>query len=141
LAKLLVASVAGALVMSLLAYAGSGRLGNFGDVGVDQGALLVGVFFWFAVVGGVTVVMTGGIRRRPRRTKPKRRPAAAAEEPADFAGLFGEPADLPPDDGLGAEEPADVEPAPDQDVLVDKDDDVPPADGPEPKAAERDSDD
>lgn len=37
MAKLLVASVAGALVMSLLAYGGSGRLGNFGDVGVDQG--------------------------------------------------------------------------------------------------------
>ena len=26
----------------------SGRLGNFGEVGVDQCALLVGVFFWFA---------------------------------------------------------------------------------------------
>lgn len=37
MAKLLVASVTGALVMSLLAYGGSGRLGNFGHVGVDQG--------------------------------------------------------------------------------------------------------
>jgi hypothetical protein len=64
LAKLLVAAIAGALVMSLLAYAGSGRLGNFGDVGVDQDALVVGVFFWFAVVGWVTVAMAGGIRRR-----------------------------------------------------------------------------
>jgi Family of unknown function (DUF6350) len=73
MAKLLVASVLGALAMSLLAYGGSGRLGNFGAVGVDQGALFVGVFFWFAVVGGVTVVMAGGIRRRPRR--PKRVPA------------------------------------------------------------------
>jgi hypothetical protein len=91
-AKLVVASVAGALVMSLLAYGGSGRLGNFGDVGVDQGALLVGVFFWFAVVGWMTVVMAGGIRpirlKRPRRPKP----APAADEPADFAGLFDEPA-------------------------------------------------
>jgi hypothetical protein len=86
MAKLLVASVAGALVMSLLAYGGSGRLGNFGDVGVDQGALLVGVFLWFAVVGWMTVVMAGGIRRRPRRPKP----APAADEPADFAGLFDE---------------------------------------------------
>jgi Family of unknown function (DUF6350) len=91
MAKLLVASVAGALVVSLLAYGGSGRLGNFGDVGVDQGALLVGVFFWFAVVGWMTVVMAGGIRRRPRR--PKRGPAA--DEPADFAGLFDELADEP----------------------------------------------
>jgi hypothetical protein len=92
MAKLVVASVAGALVMSLLAYGGSGRLGNFGDVGVDQGTLLVGVFFWFAVVGWMTVVMAGGIRpirlKRPRRPKP----APAADEPADFAGLFDEPA-------------------------------------------------
>lgn len=139
LAKLLLASVAGALAMSLLAYAGSGRLGNFGDVGIDQGALLVGVFFWFAVVGGITVMMTGGIRRRPRRTKPKTAAAAAAEEPADFSGLFEEPEDLPPDDELSGEEPADAEPAPD--VLVNGDDDAPPADEPERKAAERDLDD
>ena len=85
LAKLLVAAVAGALAMSLLAYAGSGRLGNFGLVGVDQGALMIGAFFWFAVVGWVTVVMTGGIRRRPRRRKPAPVPvpAAPAEEYAD----------------------------------------------------------
>lgn len=139
LAKLLVASVAGALAMSLLAYAGSGRLGNFGAVGVDQGALLVGVFFWFAVVGGITVVMTGGIRRRPRRAKPKPAPAAAAQEPADFGGLFEEPKDLPPDDEFEGEELADVEPAPDEPVCHDHD--VPAADEPEPEATERDSDD
>jgi hypothetical protein len=94
LAKLLVAAVAGALVMSLLAYGGSGRLGNFGHVGVDQGTLLGGVFFWFAVVGLITVVMAGGIRptrlQRPRRPKPAAAPAA--DEPADFGGLFDEPA-------------------------------------------------
>jgi hypothetical protein len=100
MAKLLVAAVAGALVMSLLGYAGSGQLGNFGHVGVDQGALLVGVFFWFAVVGAVTVVMTGGIRRRPRRIKSKPADAAVAEEPADFAGVFDEA-----DDRLAGEEP------------------------------------
>jgi len=79
LAKLLVAAAAGALAMSLLAYAGSGRLGNFGHVGVDQGALIIGVFFWFAVVGWVTVVMAGGIRRRPRRRKPEREPEPEPE--------------------------------------------------------------
>jgi hypothetical protein len=97
LAKLLVASVAGALAMSLLAYGGSGRLGNFGQVGVDQGALLIGAFFWFAVVGWVTVVMAGGILpirlRRPRRPKPA--PAPAAEDPADFAVHFDERDDGP----------------------------------------------
>jgi hypothetical protein len=107
LAKLLVATVAGALVMSLLAYAGSGRLGNFGHVGVDQGALVIGVFFWFAVVGWVTVVMTGGIRRRPRRRKPAPVPVPAAppdepepaEEPADFAGVFADSDELADDAG------------------------------------------
>ena len=75
----------------MLAYAGSGRLGNFGHVGVDQGALVVGVFFWFAVVGWVTVVMTGGIRRRPRRRKP-----APAPPPDEFDGPT-EPADADAD--------------------------------------------
>jgi len=79
IAKLLFAAAAGAATMSLLAYGGSGRLGNFGDVGVDQGALAVGVFFWFAVIGWVTVVMTGGILRRARRpkTQPDSVPASA----------------------------------------------------------------
>jgi Family of unknown function (DUF6350) len=112
MAKLLVASVAGALAMSLLAYGGSGRLGNFGDVGVDQGALLIGVFFWFAVVGWITVVMTGGIRPI-RLRRPRRREASAAAEPADFAELFEEPEDEPVRDAA-EEDPAvseDDEPA------------------------------
>jgi hypothetical protein len=117
LAKLLVAAVAGALAMSLLAYAGSGRLGNFGHVGVDQGALVIGVFFWFAVVGWVTVVMTGGIRRRPRRRKPAPVPAAPpdepepAEGPADFAGVFAD-SDEPAYDAGGDDEARDPEAPP-----------------------------
>lgn len=125
LAKLLVAAVVGALVMSLLAFGGSGRLGNFGDVGVDQGALWVGTFFWFAVVGWVTVVMTGGIRpikfRRPRRPQQKRAPAPAAEEPKDFADVFTEPEPEPAggDDLLLDDEEAFMfaEPTPDEPLL------------------------
>lgn len=98
-AKLLVAAVTGALVMSLLAYAGSGQLGNFGHVGVDQGALLVGVFFWFTVVGGVTVVMSGGVRRRPRRLKARPAAVEAVEEPADLPGVFDD--DRPGEDAAG----------------------------------------
>ncbi|OBJ05701.1 hypothetical protein A5625_19145 [Mycobacterium sp. 1465703.0] len=113
MAKLLVAAVVGALVMSLVGYAGSGQLGNFGHVGVDQGALLVGVFFWFAVVGGITVVMTGGIRRRPRRAKSKPAPAAAAAEPADFGGGFDEAQDRLPADEPLEEELFDGDSAPD----------------------------
>jgi len=130
-AKLLVASVIGALVMSLLALGGSGRLGNFGDVGVDQGALVVGVFFWFTVVGWITVVMAGGVRRRPRRAKPAPAPAepapveadepdeaapAEADEPVDFAGLLVEPeeaaAESAEGDGVAFEEAADTDALP-----------------------------
>lgn len=98
LAKLLVASVAGALAMSLLAFAGSGRLGNFGQVGVDQGALMIGVFFWFALVGSITVMMAGGIRpirlRKPRRRNPapELEPVEEPDEPAEVApDEVGEP--------------------------------------------------
>jgi hypothetical protein len=130
LAKLLVAAIAGALVMSLLAYAGSGRLGNFGDVGVDQGALVVGVFFWFAVVGWVTVVMAGGIRRRPKRRKTAPAPPAVEydAEPTlltddelarDFAEDFRE-GDVPGEDDGGTrsegseDSPDDAAPTPEE---------------------------
>jgi hypothetical protein len=115
MAKLLVASVAGALVMSLLAYGGSGRLGNFGDVGVDQGALVVGVFFWFTLVGWITVVMAGGIRRRPRRPKPAPAtpavgvPAACggdyADEPTELAGHLAESDNGVPGDSVDHDAP------------------------------------
>jgi Family of unknown function (DUF6350) len=98
MAKLLVAAIAGALTMSLLAYGGSGRLGNFGDVGVDQGALVIGVFFWFAVVGGLTVMMAGGIRRRPRRPKP----VAPPVEEVEFADATHEATD---ENASAADEP------------------------------------
>ena len=92
MAKLVVASVGGALAMALLGYAGGGRLGNFGDVGVDKGALLLGVLFWFMVVGGATVLIAGGIQRRPRRLERRPKPPAEpdSDEPADFAALFDE---------------------------------------------------
>lgn len=138
MAKLMVASVAGALAMSLVAYGGSGRLGNFGDVGVDQGALVVGVFFWFAVVGGATVVMAGGIRRRPRRPR-RPEPAPVADEPADFADVFDEPeADErdvgePEGDQPEAAEP-DAEAPPDTEPDVDEPPPSAPGEaGPDPK--------
>jgi hypothetical protein len=112
-AKLLVAAILGALAMAVLAYGGSGRLGNFGHVGVDEGTLAAGVFFWFAVVGWITVAMTGGIRRRPRRPKPKRVPPPVPidDEPADFADVFAEPGDATDEHSDGhasdAAEPAD----------------------------------
>ncbi|MGH3561010.1 MAG: cell division protein PerM [Mycobacterium sp.] len=109
LAKVLVAALIAAVVMALLGYAAGGRLGNFGDVGVDQSTFPAAVFFWFAVVGAVTVVMTGGITRRPAPSRPKPPPvvqaAAAGEaepipepvepaEPAEPTGLIGPIEDL-----------------------------------------------
>jgi hypothetical protein len=78
MAKLGIAALVAALTMALLAYAGSGQLGNFGDVGIDQGTFGFAVFLWFAVVGAITVAMAGGVRYRPRKPKP-------AEPAAEFA--------------------------------------------------------
>jgi hypothetical protein len=64
--KLVAASAIGAVVMALLGYAGGGRLGNFGDVGVDQTTFGPAVFLWFVAIGGLTVVMSGGIARRTK---------------------------------------------------------------------------
>jgi Family of unknown function (DUF6350) len=75
IAKLLTAAVLAALTMALLGHAGGGRLGNFGDVGVDQSTFGLAVFLWFAIVGAITVVMAGGVSRQPPR---------AADRPASL---------------------------------------------------------
>ncbi|KUH86146.1 MULTISPECIES: DUF6350 family protein [unclassified Mycobacterium] len=122
--KLAVASGVAALTMALLGHAGGGRLGNFGDVGVDQATFGPGVFLWFVVIGALTVAMTGGITRRPRVPKP------VTAEPDDEAGPEPEP------DDAGTDEPADVEPIESEaDVLADAEPDpepepAPPAAGP-----------
>ena len=105
LAKLVVAALAAAATMALLGYAGGGRLGNFGDVGVDQGTFGTAVFLWFAVVGGVTMVMSGGVRRPPKppelakpepEPEPEEEPAVVAEpevaaEPDEEPEVVAEP--------------------------------------------------
>ena len=70
LGKLIVAAAVAALAMALLGLAGGGRLGNFGDVGVDQVTFAPAVFVWFVGIGALTVAMSGGIARRPKRAKP-----------------------------------------------------------------------
>ena len=69
LAKVVTAAAIAAVTMALLALAGSGALGNFGDVGVDQTTFGPAVFLWFAGIGALTVAMSGGIQARPRRPK------------------------------------------------------------------------
>jgi hypothetical protein len=70
LGKLIVAAIIAALVMALLGFAGGGRLGNFGEIGVDQATFGPAVFLWFVGIGALTVAMSGGIARRPKRAKP-----------------------------------------------------------------------
>ncbi|MCV7124171.1 cell division protein PerM [Mycobacterium lacus] len=126
--KLLSAAMGGALAMALLGYAAGGRLGNFGDVGVDPGTFVGGVFFWFAAVGGATVLMAGGISRRPKRAKPA--PAPSAVEPALLADADELPADSDDQVPLGDDDIA---------VAGDPDADEPPPSAPDepPEASPR----
>jgi hypothetical protein len=117
LAKLLAAALIAALAMALLGYAGGGRLGNFGDVGVDQSTFGIAVFLWFSLVGAVTVAMTGGIKRRPAPLPvAEAAPADEAEpasesvrptEPTERAGPIEDPEDemFTDDDALGDDDP------------------------------------
>ena len=101
MAKLTVAAVIAAAVIALLGYAGGGRLGNFGDVGVDQTTLAPAVFLWFAGIGGLTVAMSGGIARRPRT--PKRAPEPDIDEEREVGEDFGELGEFGGERGVGEE--------------------------------------
>ncbi len=116
LLKLVVAAALAAVTMALLGHAGGGRLGNFGDVGVDQTTFGPAVFLWFVGIGGLTVAMSGGIARRPRRPKP-------APEPEPEPAPEPEPEPVPEPDTDPDVEPESVE-APEETV-----DDAPPEDG------------
>ncbi|MGV0642137.1 cell division protein PerM [Mycolicibacterium sp. XJ879] len=123
LLKLAVAAALAAATMALLGHAGGGRLGNFGDVGVDQTTFGPAVFLWFAGIGGLTVAMSGGIARRPRPPKPEPKPEPEAEpEPGPEQEPEAEPE-------AETEPPADVEaeaePEPLAEPLADVDDDAP----------------
>ncbi len=125
-AKLAVASLIGAVILALLALAGSGQLGNFGHVGVDQATFGPWVFFWFFVIGGMTVVMARGISRGPGLPRiPRRAPADEAmydpfsdnpidesDDPLDEPGELPEPEDVPDEfaEPVGLEPPPHAEP-------------------------------
>lgn len=111
LAKLVVAAAVAAATMALLGYAGGGRLGNFGDVGVDQATFAPAVFLWFVGIGGLTVSMAGGFARRRR---PVVAPAAPAPEPEPEPEPETEPEPQPEDEREPEDEDAyvDVEEVP-----------------------------
>ncbi|MGJ6122453.1 DUF6350 family protein [Mycolicibacterium sp. Y3] len=97
-AKLVVAAGLAAVVMALLGYAGGGRLGNFGEVGVDQVTFGPAVFLWFFSIGGLTVAMAGGLARRPKPVTPVAVPEPEPELDADDDAItdvvvLGEPID------------------------------------------------
>lgn len=94
-AKLVVASAAAALTMALLGVAAGGRLGNFGVVGVDQTTYGPAVFVWFVVIGGLTMVMSGGISRRPRRVRVSEPETTPPDDPGTHAEVDAEPATEP----------------------------------------------
>jgi hypothetical protein len=104
MAKLGVAALVAALTMALLGYAAGGQLGNFGDVGIDQGTFGFAVYLWFTVVGAITVAMAGGIRYPPRKPKPARAAAPVAEPPVE------RPIAEPEDEDPGAVDAADQPP-------------------------------
>ena len=84
MAKLGIAALVAALVMALLGYAGSGQLGNFGGVGIDQDTFGFAVYLWFTGVGAITVAMAGGISYRPAKVK-QPKPELSAQPPVDPA--------------------------------------------------------
>jgi len=109
-AKVAVASALAALVMALLGHVSGGKLGNFGDVGVDQSTFGPAVFLWFLGIGGLTVAMTGGIARRPKvREVPVAAKAEAAEAPEPEPD---EPDSEPPIEEFEPEPEPDQEPEP-----------------------------
>jgi hypothetical protein len=116
-AKLAVASLLAAVCLALLALAGSGQLGNFGHVGVDQATFAPGAFFWFFVIGAVTVVMAGGISRRPAAVA-RPVPAAPVDQDRDLDSEVVPETDDPEDlieidaDRATDPTPAELEPEP-----------------------------
>jgi hypothetical protein len=116
LAKLVVASAAGAVTMVVLGHASGGRLGNFGDVGVDQTTFGPAVFLWFVGIGALTVAMAGGIARRPKRTPREPEPDVQSHaEPETEQEPEAEPDPTPQPDSEVSDESAESRPAVDLD--------------------------
>jgi len=109
LGKLVVAAVTAALAMALLGLAGGGRLGNFGDVGVDQATFAPAVVLWFVGIGALTLAMSGGIARRPKRAKPVAGPEVEPEMVEDEPEACDDDADLDDDMPVEADLPAERE--------------------------------
>ncbi|EIC69579.1 hypothetical protein S7W_09839 [Mycobacteroides abscessus M94] len=67
--KVVTAALLAATFLAIVGKLAGGQLGNFGRLGIDQGTFGPGVFFWFLVIGLLTVFMLGGATRLPARTR------------------------------------------------------------------------
>lgn len=125
--KVVTAALLAATFLAIVGKLAGGQLGNFGRLGIDQGTFGPGVFFWFLVIGLLTVCMLGGATRLPARTR--RDP-----EPAPEPEMDPEPAPAPEPDPEPAPEPEPQrEPEPESEPEADTDEgpEIDPSDPPE----------
>ncbi|TDZ82066.1 hypothetical protein DE4585_02595 [Mycobacteroides salmoniphilum] len=69
--KVVTAALLAATFLAIVGKLAGGQLGNFGRLGIDQGTFGPGVFFWFLVIGLLTVFMLGGATRLPAKARPE----------------------------------------------------------------------
>ncbi|WP_100466821.1 DUF6350 family protein [Mycobacteroides abscessus] len=135
--KVVTAALLAATFLAIVGKLAGGQLGNFGRLGIDQGTFGPGVFFWFLVIGLLTVFMLGGATRLPARTRRDPEPAPEPEmdpEPAPAPEMDPEPAPAPEPDPEPAPEPEPQrEPEPESEPEADTDEgpEIDPSDPPE----------
>ncbi|MDO3202976.1 cell division protein PerM [Mycobacteroides abscessus] len=133
--KVVTAALLAATFLAVVGKLAGGQLGNFGRLGIDQGTFGPGVFFWFLVIGLLTVFMLGGATRLPARTRRDPEPAPEPEmdpeptpepdpEPASESEMEAEPE---PDPGPQR----DPEPAPEPEADPNEGPEIDPSDPPE----------
>lgn len=123
--KVVTAALLAATFLAIVGKLAGGQLGNFGRLGIDQGTFGPGVFFWFLVIGLLTVFMLGGATRLPART---RRDPEPAPEPGPEPTLEPEPEPAPEPEMEAEPEP---EPGPQRDPEPESEPEADPNEAPE----------
>ncbi|MBB4856549.1 hypothetical protein HNP40_003970 [Mycobacteroides chelonae] len=110
--KVVAAALLAATFLAIVGKLAGGQLGNFGRLGIDQGTFGPGVFFWFLVIGLLTVFMLGGATRLPARARPEPEPEPQPEpepERESEPEAAAEP-ESDPDSGIESETEPGVDP-------------------------------
>ncbi|MBE5469273.1 putative conserved membrane protein [Mycobacteroides abscessus subsp. massiliense] len=123
--KVMTAALLAATFLAIVGKLAGGQLGNFGRLGIDQGTFGPGVFFWFLVIGLLTVFMLGGATRLPART---RRDPEPAPEPGPEPTPEPEPEPAPEPEMEAEPEP---EPGPQRDPEPESEPEADPNEAPE----------